>query len=237
MNEKLKILFVEDDPNLSLLVKNFLTDNDFNVVHFLDGENAYFSFKQQNSSDSGKFDICILDCMLPGMDGFTLAEEIKQLNKSVPIIFLTARNMKEDKIKGFKIGVDDYITKPFDEDELLFRIQAILRRSGSDKNSSDSQAIFNIGKYTFDFANQSVSLNNEAKRITKKESDILKMLCLNKNKITRRDEILISIWGENDYFHGRSLDVFITKIRKYLKDDSSIHIENIHNVGFILNVK
>lgn len=228
-----KILFVEDDINFSILLKNFLEGEGFLVRLCGDGESGYREFKKNYN----EYDLCILDCMLPLKDGFKLASEIKSMNKKTPIIFLTARSMKEDKIKGFSIGIDDYITKPFDEEELLLRIKAILRRTVAEDVTLQKKSLFKIGKYTFDHSNQTIIIKNYSKRITKKESEILWLLCLHKNRLLKKGDILIKVWGENDYFLGRSLDVFITKIRKYLKDDPDISIENVHNVGFILNDK
>lgn len=225
-----KILLVEDDVSMGFLLVDFLESNGFDVKLYKDGLKGLEAFK------NSKYDFCILDVMLPGMDGFTIAENIRQTDKRIPIIFLTARSMKEDKIKGFNLGVDDYVTKPFDEDELLLRIKAILNRISTPEDANDQQDQFQIGLFAFDSANQMLSSKDgEAKRLTQKESDVLKMLCLKMNHIVRREDILVSIWGENDYFHGRSLDVFIAKLRKYLKEDSSVNIENVPKVGFVLN--
>lgn len=225
-----KILLVEDDISMGFLLVDFLESNGFDVKLYKDGKRGLEAFKK------GRYDFCILDVMLPGMDGFTIAENIRAENKKVPIIFLTARSMKQDKIKGFQLGVDDYVTKPFDEDELLCRIQAILNRIQV-QNEAPKEEIthFTIGKYQFDSANQNLESNEFAKRLTQKECEVLRMLCLSKNEIVKREEILINVWGENDYFHGRSLDVFIAKLRKYLKDDESVSIENVPKVGFVLN--
>lgn len=224
-----KILLVEDDVSMGFLLVDFLESNGFDVTLSKDGNSGVKAFSED------RFDFCILDVMLPGMDGFTIAENIRYKNKHIPIIFLTARSMKEDKIKGFNLGVDDYITKPFDEDELLLRIKAILNRVNLQEDTSTTSTIFKIGRYKFDPDNQNLTINNEAKRLTQKESDVLKVLCESMNNIVRREDILIPIWGENDYFHGRSLDVFIAKLRKYLKDDASVQIENVPKVGFVLN--
>lgn len=225
-----KILLVEDDISMGFLLVDFLESNDFDVKLCKDGKRGLETFNK------GQYDFCILDVMLPGMDGFTIAENIRQVNKQVPIIFLTARAMKQDKIKGFKLGVDDYITKPFDEEELLCRIQAILNRINlQDDLQAEEQSKFTIGHYSFDANNQFLEAKNFSKRLTQKESDVLKVLCLSMNKLVKREDILVKIWGENDYFHGRSLDVFIAKLRKYLKDDSSVSIENVPKVGFVLN--
>jgi DNA-binding response OmpR family regulator len=173
--------------------------------------------------------------MLPLKDGFTLAEEIRSKNTQVPIIFLTARAMKEDKIRGFKIGGDDYITKPFSTEELLLRIEAILRRTQNNNNHTIlEKEIFTIGKFVFDFSNQIISLGENHQTLTRKESDVLRLLCVNKNQLVRRDFALKLIWGEDDYFMGRSMDVYITKLRKILKDDPDVTIQNVHRTGFKL---
>lgn len=219
-------MLVEDDLNLGFLLVEFLEQKGFSAKLYRDGQTAFTGF------GGGHFDFCILDVGLPRMDGFTLAKKIKVMNPQIPVIFLTARSLKEDKIKGYEIGVDDYITKPFDEDELLYKINAILNRSKISSVLSDDN--FQIGKYTFDFKNQSLIIDEQKQRLTERESKVLKMLCLSKNNIIRREQILTAVWGTDDYFAGRSLDVFISKLRKYLTADSSINIENIPKVGFVL---
>ncbi len=169
------------------------------------------------------------------MDGFSLAKEMQIMDKKIPVIFITAKSLKDDKLKGYDLGADDYITKPFDEEELLWKIKAVIRRS-KENTAENTLEIISIGKYIFDFNNQSLSINGFTKRITEKESDILNYLYKNRNRVIKREDILTELWGENDYFLGRSLDVFITKIRKYLKDDSTLSIENVFGVGFIFNV-
>jgi len=170
------------------------------------------------------------------MDGFSIAKHVRAANKKIPIILLTAKSMQEDKIKGFHLGIDDYITKPFDEEELLCRINAILMRAIPEKETGH-ESIFKLGNYSFDYNNQALIHNGTTKRLTKKESEIMQMLCLYQNSITKRDEILLSVWGQNDYFTGRSLDVFITKLRKYLALDGEVKIESIPRVGYILSDK
>jgi len=219
-------MLVEDDLNLGFLLVEFLEQKGYSAKLYRDGQTAFMGFQ------GGHFDFCILDVMLPKMDGFTLAKKIKVINPQVPIIFLTARSLKEDKMKGYEIGVDDYITKPFDEDELLYKINAILNRSKI--SSTPSEDTFQIGKYVFDFKNQSLESAGQKRRLTERESNILKLLCLSRNNIIRREQILTAVWGENDYFAGRSLDVFISKLRKYFSEDHSISIENIPKVCFIL---
>lgn len=226
MNRIVNILLVEDDLNLGFLLVEFLELKGFAVKLYRDGLTAFAGLQ------NGHFDFCILDVMLPKMDGFTLAKKMKVLNPQIPIIFLTARSLKEDKMKGYEIGVDDYITKPFDEDELYYKITAILNRSHLSKATGEST--FQIGRFHFDFQNQSLEIEGQKRRLTERESSILKFLCLNKNNVIRREQILTAIWGENDYFAGRSLDVFISKLRKYFSSDPTITIENIPKVGFIL---
>lgn len=227
--EKHKILLAEDDLNLGVLLVDYLETEGFDVKLCKDGELALKAF-QTNS-----FDLCLLDVMMPKMDGFALAEAMRVKDKKIPIIFITAKSLKEDKLKGYDLGADDYITKPFDEEELLWKIKAVIRRipSISDLNKTE---IMSIGKYQFDFSNQCLNIDGKTKRITERESDILNYLSVHRNKIIKREELLKDLWGENDYFLGRSLDVFITKIRKYLKEDPDLSIENVFGVGFIFNV-
>ncbi|MGE5395298.1 MAG: response regulator transcription factor [Candidatus Saccharibacteria bacterium] len=226
MNRIVNILLVEDDLNLGFLLVEFLESKGFSVKLYRDGLTALAGFQ------NGNFDFCILDVMLPKMDGFTLAKKLKILSDQIPIVFLTARSLKEDKVKGYEIGADDYITKPFDEDELFLKINAILSRTSLTKTAGDNQ--FKIGRFNFDYQNQLLEIEGENRRLTERESNILKVLCLSKNKVIRREQILTAIWGENDYFAGRSLDVFISKLRKYFSTDPTIRIENIPKVGFIL---
>jgi DNA-binding response OmpR family regulator len=227
--QKTKILLVEDDTNLGFLLLEFLESNGFYVKLYRDGVSAL------NGFTSTAFDFCILDVMLPKMDGFTLAEEIRKVNKKVPVIFLTARSMKEDKLKGFGIGIDDYVTKPFDEDELLLRIQSILSRVNPEEGK-ESKLIYQLGKFTFDVQNQMLKLNKVSKRITSKESKILAILAKSKDNIVPREEIMEAVWGETDYFIGRSLDVFVSKLRKHLQAEPKIKIETIPTVGIILTI-
>jgi DNA-binding response OmpR family regulator len=222
-----KILLVEDDPSLGMLMKDFLGMEGFDVVLARDGVEGLSSYT------SNSFDLCILDVMMPLMDGFTLAKKIRKKNDEVPIIFLTAKSLKEDKLNGFDLGGDDYITKPFDEDEFVRRINAVLKRSYKAPEATNCQC--KIGMFDFDHSNLELSLGGTVTRITKKEADVLILLCNSRNSLVKREEILVKVWGENDYFMGRSLDVFITKLRKHLKPDPSIKIENVHGVGFILS--
>jgi DNA-binding response OmpR family regulator len=227
--EKFRILLAEDDLNLGVLLVDYLETEGFDVKLCKDGELALKAFQ------GNPFDLCLLDVMMPKMDGFSLAKEIRIKDKKIPIIFITAKSLKEDKLKGYDLGADDYITKPFDEEELLWKIKAVIRRMPENKSESRTE-IISIGKYTFDLNNQSLTINDKTKRITEKESDILNYLSAHRNNVIKREEMLKNLWGENDYFFGRSLDVFITKIRKYLKEDPNLSIENVFGVGFIFNV-
>jgi len=222
-----RILYVEDDLSLSFVTKDQLEKRNYSVVLCENGLDAIKTFTDDH------FDICILDVMLPKLDGFQLAKKIREQNKHIPIIFLTARSMKEDKLEGLTLGGDDYITKPFDLEELVLKIEIFLKRSHI--NNSD-QTKYTIGDYSLDLKEQTLSLNNDARKLTLREANLLALLCLRINTITKREEILVKLWGENDYFLGRSLDVFISRLRKYLKEDTSITIENVRGVGFKLSV-
>ncbi|MGB9747432.1 MAG: response regulator transcription factor [Bacteroidales bacterium] len=225
---KTRILLAEDDENLGMLLREYLQARDFEADLFGDGEKAFRSFEKNH------YDICILDIMMPVKDGFTLAKEIRMINSDIPIIFLTAKSMKEDVIEGFRIGADDYITKPFSMEELIFRIEAILRRTKSE--GADKQTVFKLGNYTFDSSRQLLIRGTEERKLTTKESELLRLLCLNKNRILERNFALKSIWIDDTYFNARSMDVYITKLRKYLKDDPDIQIMNIHGKGYKLIV-
>jgi DNA-binding response OmpR family regulator len=222
-----KILIVEDDMNAGLLLQNFLTSERYEIKLCVNLKSGFQAFL------GDAYSLCILDCSLPDGEGFELAKEIRLRNDQVPIIFLTARSLLDDKIRGFQSGADDYITKPFEPFELLYKIKAILRRSQAHVSLNNS--CFRIGGFQFDHKNQTLSHGDSVRRITAKENEILKLLCLKKNQITKKEEILIALWGESDYFKGRSLDVFIAKLRKYFANDSNVKIENIHSVGFILS--
>lgn len=227
MTNKTKILLVEDDPNFGSVLKNYLELNEYDVKLSIDGVAGYDQFV------SGKFDICILDVMMPRKDGFTLAKEIREKDETVPIIFLTAKTMKDDMLAGFKVGADDYITKPFDSEVLLYKLKAILRRS-SERIHDPSQKEFKVGKYHFNFDHRTIDLNGISQKLSPKESELLRMLCIYKNELLPRQKALKEIWGDDNYFNARSMDVFITKLRKYLKDDASLDIINIHGKGFRL---
>lgn len=228
--KKLKILLAEDDTNLGNILQDYLELENFDVTLCRDGEEGL------NTFNKGKFDVCIFDVMMPKKDGFTLAREIRDTNNLVPILFLTAKSMKEDKIEGFEIGADDYITKPFNEEELVLRIKAVLKRT-TNSPAKDEHSAFKIGQYAFDSQRQELVYQEDVRRLTSKENDILRLLMMRKDAILKREDALIAIWGKNDYFFGRSFDVFITKLRKYFKYDVNIRIENIHGVGFMITDK
>ncbi|HEX2394883.1 MAG TPA: response regulator transcription factor [Bacteroidales bacterium] len=223
------ILLVEDDKNLGIVISDFLEISGFQVVLKENGKDGLEEFRK------GNYDLILLDIMLPLLDGFTVAEEIRKTDCETPIIFLTARSMKEDKLKGFRLGGDDYITKPFSTEELKLRINAILRRAR--RNIEQKNSVYTIGRYTFDYSNHILSLAQDERQLTKREAELLRLLCLNMNNVLRRDLALKTIWGEDDYFMGRSMDVYITKLRKMLGGDPSVSIVNIHNTGFRLEVK
>lgn len=226
-----RILLVEDDVNLGFLLVDFLESNGFEVKLYRDGQSALQGFTRSGA------DFCLIDIMLPGMDGFTLTARIKELDSKIPVIILSARSLKEDKINGFRLGVDDYITKPFDEEELLYRIRAVLgRTTRSETESPDAAEIINIGRFVFDPKNLSLIQGGNSQRMTIKESRILFKLAASVNNIVTREEIMIDVWGDADYYTGRSLDVFISKLRGYLKSDPSVRIVTIPTLGYKLEV-
>ncbi|HNP18423.1 MAG TPA: response regulator transcription factor [Fulvivirga sp.] len=222
---KSSILLAEDDESLSFVIKDNLMLQGYEVTLCANGTAALEAFK------SGKFDLCLLDVMLPKMDGFDLAEKIRTTNKSIPILFLTAKAMQEDRLEGFKRGGDDYITKPFSMEELIFRIEVFLKRAGA---KLVNEKLFDIGKFRFDYTALSLTIGDEKKHLTQKEADILRFFCVHKNQVVKREDILNEVWGDDDYFLGRSLDVFISKLRKYLAADEQLKIFNRHGVGFEL---
>ncbi len=227
-----RILLVEDDLNLGFLLVDFLDSNGFEVKLYRDGQSALQGFTRAGA------DFCLIDIMLPGMDGFTLTARIKELDSKIPVIIISARSLKEDKITGFRLGVDDYITKPFDEEELLYRIRAVLgRTTRSATESPDEAEIINIGRFSFDPRNLSLIQGGNSQRMTIKESRILGKLASSVNNIVTREEIMIDVWGEADYYTGRSLDVFISKLRGYLKSDPSVQIVTIPTLGYKLEIK
>jgi DNA-binding response OmpR family regulator len=223
-----RILLVEDDTSLGYILKEYLELHQFQIELARDGEAALQAFNRS------PFDVCILDVMLPKKDGFAVAHEIKQIDGKFPIIFLTAKSLKIDKLKGFKLGADDYMVKPVDEEELIARIQAVMRRAAPSLTKSEAQS-FLIGKYIFDHENQVLLLGDKKQFITVKEAAVLKLLCEHKGKILDRKHALKRLWGENDYFARRSMDVFISHLRKYLGDDPAVEIKNVHGKGYILN--
>ena len=222
------LLYVEDDETLGFVTRDNLELQSYDITHCLDGEEALATFKK------GTFDLCILDVMLPKMDGFELAREIRKLDSEIPIIFLTAKSLKEDKIQGLKLGGDDYITKPFSIEELILKIEVFLKRSKFSSPITNKK--IEIGKYLFDYNNLSLAFGDEVKSLTQREADLLLFLTKKTNHVVKRGVILEAIWGEDDYFLGRSLDVFISRLRKYLKKDEHIKLENIHGVGFRLKI-
>ena len=228
--EKKRILLVEDDFNLGIVIQDFLSLEGYLVHLCRDGKEGLQKF---NKND---YDVCLLDVMLPEKDGYEIAEDIRKVNKEIPIIFLTAKANAEDKVKGFKSGGDDYITKPFNREEFLLRIKAILRRANNETEENENEGIIELGSYTLDFRNLKLDHIDESRKLTKRETAILKLLSENRNKVIERSLVLNLIWGDDNYFNGRSLDVFITKLRKYLKFDESININNIHGVGFKLEL-
>ena len=224
-----KLLIVEDDPNLGQVLSEYLTMKGYTTHLAQNGEEGMEVFRSEH------FNMIILDIMMPKKDGFTLAREIRILNKDVPMIFLTAKSMKEDTIKGLKLGADDYITKPFSMEELLLRIKAILKRTtANDAVLNSHESVFQFGNCKFDSESQSLLINDKATKLTTKESQLLKLLCINFNKTLSRTMALKAIWGDDSYFNARSMDVYITKLRKHLKDDDNIRILTMHGEGFKL---
>ena len=221
MSNKPRILYVEDDANLAFVTRDNLEENGYVITHCTDGDKALKAF------NANIFDLCILDIMLPKTDGFTVAIKIREKNHHIPILFLTAKNLNEDKIQGFKTGADDYITKPFSIDELVLKIEVFLKRN---KVNVEQELNYTLGKHLFVYNNLSLKTDEEETRLTQKEGDLLLFLCKNLDQVVRREEILMQIWGKDDYFLGRSLDVFISRLRKYLRDSATI--ETIHGVGF-----
>lgn len=226
MENKGKILLVEDDMSLALVTKDSLELRGYEVIHAENGEIGW----QKYNKDS--FDICILDVMLPKIDGFTLATQIRNKDQKIPIIFLTAKSLQEDKIQGLKLGADDYITKPFSVEEVSLKIEIFLKRTRPQPNEVQVVKKYNIGQYELDFDNLQLKIGTIIHKLTPREAEVLEYFALHPNVIMRREDILKKIWGKDDYFMGRSLDVFITRLRKYLKDDENIKIENIPGIGF-----
>lgn len=229
MSSKQHIFLVEDDLSFGAVLKSYLELNEYEVTWVDDGKYAFEKFR------TGTYQICILDVMLPNVDGFTIGAEIRKVDKEIPMVFLTAKSLKEDILKGYNVGADDYIAKPFDTEVFLCKIQAIIKRQSA--VSENEEFIFTIGSYLFDSKLRYISREGIKQKLSPKESDLLKLLCQNRNELLPRNTALRKIWGEDGYFTARSMDVFITKLRKYLKDDSNIEIKNIHGSGFLLEVK
>ena len=226
---KYRILLAEDDPNLGTILCEYLGVKGYATELFQNGDAALLAFEH------AEYDLCILDVMMPRKDGFAVAQEIRKQNTEIPILFLTARNLLADKMQGFGLGGDDYLTKPFSMEELLLRIKALLRRR---QGSAAAQAVsqFQLGKFSFDYVTRQLQWDDGAKRLTSREAELLRLLCLNMNQVLKRQDALLSIWGDDSYFNARSMDVFITKLRKYLKADPALEIMNVHGMGYKLIV-
>lgn len=224
-----RILLVEDDMNLGFIIQDLLRLEGYKVHLAKDGKEGLLQFNKES------YDLCLFDVMLPNKDGFSLATDVRKVNSDIPIVFLTAKGMTEDKIKGFEIGADDYITKPFSNEEFLLRIKALLKRSGVREVAAKSSS-YAIGAYSFDAENFTLNGPEEPRKLTKKEADLLKLLCENQSRVIERELIANMVWGDDSYFVGRSMDVFITKLRKYLSHDETVAITNVHGVGFKLEV-
>lgn len=229
MSQQARLLYVEDDLSLSFVTQDNLELRGYHVTHCADGEAALQAFASQ------AFDLCILDVMLPKLDGFSIAQKIRTTNKHIPILFLSAKSMKEDRIHGLQLGADDYITKPYSIEELVLKIQVFLRRSQQALTPPPAALTRTaVGRYVFDYPNLTLSIDEQQQKLTQREADLLHLLLTQRNQVVKRDHILTTIWGEDDYFLGRSMDVFISRLRKYLQHDPSLRIENIHSVGFRL---
>ena len=228
MNDRFSILLCEDDENLGMLLREYLNAKGYNTDLCPDGDAGYKAFVKN------KYDMCVLDVMMPKKDGFTLAQEIRQTNAEIPIVFLTAKTLKEDVLAGFKIGADDYLTKPFSMDELTLRIDAILRRTHGKKPKESN--VYQIGRFAFDTQKQTLTIDGQQSKLTTKESELLALLCAHAGEILQRDFALKAIWTDDNYFNARSMDVYVTKLRKHLKADPSLEIKNIHGKGYKLIV-
>lgn len=228
MENKLHILLCEDEESLGMLVREYLQAKGYDAELYLDGEAGYKAFVK------GEYDMCLLDVMMPKMDGFTLARELRMINAEVPIMFLTAKNLKDDILEGFKLGADDYLTKPFSMDELVYRMEAILRRV---KARNKQMAVrYQLGRFVFDTQRQLLTIGEKSTKLTTKESELLTMLCTHMNDVLERNLALKTIWIDDNYFNARSMDVYITKLRKHLKDDPNVEINNVHGKGYRLVV-
>lgn len=227
-NQKVRVLLAEDDRNLGNILKSYLDAKGYSTRLCVNGQEAYDQFIRE------KFDFCVVDVMMPVKDGFTLAKEIRQHDRQIPILFLTAKSLEDDKLKGFQAGADDYLTKPFSMDELLMRMEAILRRTGGGQSVNK---LYKIGNFDFDYNLQILKLNGEEHRLTSKENELLRLLCENLNETLDRSFALNKIWQDDSYFNARSMDVYIAKLRKYLKEDPNVELINVHGIGFKLVVK
>ncbi|MFC5283143.1 response regulator transcription factor [Pedobacter alpinus] len=227
-----KLLLVEDDPNLGILLEDYLSlKGKFDVVLCTDGEQGLKAFVDN------EFDICIFDVMMPKKDGFSLAKDVRKINPTIPIIFATAKGMMEDKTEAYNLGGDDYITKPFRIEELLLRINALLKRTSHQNQTDEPKATqFTIGNYTFDYQTQLVIIGENQQKLSTKEAELLRLLCLKMNDVLTREEALLQIWHDDNYFNGRSMDVFLSKLRKYLREDPKVEIINVHGKGYKLLV-
>ncbi len=225
-----RVLLAEDDRNLGSLLRNYLEAKGYSTTLCVNGEEATGMFSEK------EFDFCILDIMMPVKDGFTVASEIRAVNKKIPILFLTAKALQEDKLRGFEAGADDYITKPFSMEELLMRMQAILRRTEDASKNPPPDNIFTLGGYTFDYNRQALMFRNKEQKLTSKEAGLLRLLCVHANEVLDRSTALKEIWNDDSYFNARSMDVYIVKLRKYLKNDPRVELINVHGVGFKLVV-
>jgi DNA-binding response OmpR family regulator len=225
---KQSILLLEDDPNLGLILQEHLAMNGFDASLAVDGAEGFAAYRK------GRYDLCLIDVMMPRMDGFTFAREVRHIDQKTPLIFLTAKSLKEDRIQGLKIGADDYITKPFSMEELLLRIHAVLKRSGKEDRDAETPDEFTIGSYTFLHGKRALSRKGRSRRLTAREADLLRLLCLHKNATLDRNDALKELWGDDSYFNSRSMDVFVSKLRRYLRDDPTVEILSEHGKGLRL---
>ncbi|MDB5281625.1 MAG: rprY [Bacteroidota bacterium] len=229
--KKVRILLVEDDLSFGRILKDYLSLNLFDVVHMKDGVDGWNTFRNHH------FDLCVLDIMMPKRDGYELAAQIRRENKTIPIFFLTSKGRKDDMLAGYETGADDYIIKPVDADILLHKIKAILKRTGDNSAVQNHQIEFVLGNYNFNFSSRCLAINGEKQVLSPKEAELLHMFCINMNQLVKREDILRSIWKEVNYFTGRSMDVYVAKLRKYLQQDGQVTITNLHKSGYVMEVK
>ncbi len=225
---KQSILLLEDDPNLGLILQEHLAMNGYDTTLAVDGAEGFAAYRK------GRYDLCLVDVMMPRMDGFTFAREVRRIDQNTPLIFLTAKSLREDRIEGLKIGADDYVTKPFSMEELLLRIQAVLKRTGKDDRGAETPAEFTIGSYTFQHGKRTLLRKGRSRRLTAREADLLRLLCLHMNATLDRNEALKELWGDDSHFNSRSMDVFVSKLRRYLHDDPAVEILTEHGRGLRL---